>query len=349
MEVQGEPDFIKLIRAVVYLSLLSLILVIATSGLYFFTSSEKFPAKQVPAVLADAPKAATGMWQAPDSTLIPLTPEGDLIRYGRELIAHTAVYLGPQGKVKQISNGMNCQNCHLKAGTKIWGNNYAAVASTYPRFRARSGTTETIEKRINDCIERSLNGKPLDSTSTEMRAMIAYFEWLGQDVEKGVRPEGTGVSNLPLLDRAADPVKGKMVYERQCLVCHGPEGAGVRLKDSVEWKYPPLAGMNSYNVGAGLYRLSRFAGYIKMNMPNGISYENPVLTDEEAWDVAAYINSLPRPVKRFSGDWPDIAKKPFDHPFGPYADTFTEAQHKYGPFGPIREARQKKINPARTD
>jgi thiosulfate dehydrogenase len=343
VDVEREPDFIKLIRAVVYLSLVSLILVVATLfALYFSTSSDRFPAKQVPVVLADTSKPPTGMWQAPDSTLIPLTPEGDLIRYGRELIAHTAVYLGPEGKVKQVSNGMNCQNCHLKAGTKIYGNNYAAVASTYPRFRARSGTTETVEKRINDCIERSLNGKPLDANSREMKAMIAYFQWLGQDVEKGVVPEGTGVFNLPLLERAADAVKGKMVYEKHCLVCHGPEGAGVPLKDSVEWKYPPLAGMNSYNVGAGLYRLSRFAGYIKMNMPNGISYENPVLTDEEAWDVAAYINSLPRPVKRFPDDWPDISKKPFDHPFGPYADSFPEEQHKYGPFRPITEARKAK-------
>ena len=73
-------------------------------------------------------------------------------------------------------------------------------------------------------------------------------------------------------------------------------------------------------------------------MPNGTTYENPVLTDEEAWDVAAYINSLPRPERRFADDWPDISKKPYDHPFGPYADTFSEAQHKYGPFGMIPNA-----------
>jgi thiosulfate dehydrogenase len=108
------------------------------------------------------------------------------------------------------------------------------------------------------------------------------------------------------------------------------------------WMYPPLWGENSFNTGAGLYRLSRFAGYIKANMPLGATYDKPVLTDEEAWHIAAFVNSQPRPVKDLTGDWPDISKKPVDHPFGPYADGFTEAQHKYGPFGPIAERQKKK-------
>ena len=71
-------------------------------------------------------------------------------------------------------------------------------------------------------------------------------------------------------------------------------------------------------------------------MPYGVSYDNPELTDEEAWNVAAYVTSLPRPVKDLSKDWPDIASKPFDYPFGPYADNFSEQQHKFGPFGSIK-------------
>jgi thiosulfate dehydrogenase len=68
------------------------------------------------------------------------------------------------------------------------------------------------------------------------------------------------------------------------------------------------------------------------------TWKNPKLTDEEAWDVAAYIASQPRPQKFFSYDWKDIFKKPFDHPFGPYADNFSEQQHKYGPFELIKKA-----------
>lgn len=271
-------------------------------------------------------------WLAPDTSTIPRTSEGELIRYGRELIAHTSVYLGPSGKVGRISNGMNCQNCHLAAGTKPYGNNYAFVASTYPRFRARSGTVESVEKRINDCIERSLNGVALADSSVEMKAMKAYILWVGQNVSQERAPLGGGLGDLPFLDRAADPQKGKMVFVEQCVRCHGPQGRGRRIAGKAEWIYPPLVGDSSYNIGAGLYRLSRFASFVRNNMPEGTTYLNPVLSVEEAWDVAAYINSLPRPVKDFSMDWPDISRKPVDHPFGPYADSLTEHQHKYGPF-----------------
>ena len=281
-------------------------------------------------------------WQPPDSTKIPATPEGDLIRYGRELVAHTAIYLGPNGRVMSISNGMNCQNCHLKAGKKPFGNNYAGVAPTYPKFRARSGSVESIEKRVNDCIERSLNGRMLDEDSREMKAFVSYISWVGSEVDKGSYPKEAGIKELPPLDRAADPAKGKLVYDTHCARCHGQNGEGLKGENGVEWKYPPLYSVNSYNVGAGLYRLSRFAGYVKANMPNDLaSFEKPVLTDEEAWDVAAFINSQPRPVKIFSTDWPDISTKPYDHPTGPYADNFSEEQHKFGPFAPIKAAQKK--------
>jgi thiosulfate dehydrogenase len=286
--------------------------------------------------------AANKTWLPPDSTKIPATPEGDLIRYGRELVAHTAIYLGPTGKVMQISNGMNCQNCHLKSGKKAFGNNYAGVAATYPKFRARSGAIESIEKRVNDCIERSLNGKTLNENSREMKAFVSYISWVGSEVTKGSYPKHAGIAELPLLDRAADPGKGKLVFDEHCSRCHGINGEGLKAENGIEWKYPPLFSAASYNVGAGLYRLSRFAGYVKLNMPYDLaSPDNPVLTDEEAWDVAAFINSQPRPSKKFPSDWPDISSKPYDHPYGPYADNFTEEQHKFGPFAPIKSAQKK--------
>jgi cytochrome c len=105
------------------------------------------------------------IWRAPDPLSIKAENEAELTQYGRNLIAHTADYLGPEGSVKAMSNGMNCQNCHLDGASKPFGNNYSAVAATYPKFRARSGTAETIAKRVNDCFQRSLNGQPLDSTS----------------------------------------------------------------------------------------------------------------------------------------------------------------------------------------
>ena len=276
----------------------------------------------------------THLWTAPsDWRMMYLSPsEKELVLYGRELIAHTSDYLGPQGSVKPISNGMNCQNCHLNAGTQPWGNNYFAVQSTYPKFRARSGTKENQVKRVNDCFERSLNGQALDSTSREMRAILAYIKWLGSDVSKKVVPKGSGIFKLKIMNRACDPKKGEAVYVAKCQSCHQMDGSGVMAASGKSYTYPPLWGKHSYNVGAGLYRISNFAGFVKYNMPLGTTYEKPQLTDEEAWDVAAFVNSMPRPVKDLSRDWPDISKKPFDHPFGPYADSFSEDQHKYGPF-----------------
>ena len=79
-------------------------------------------------------------------------------------------------------------------------------------------------------------------------------------------------------------------------------------------------------------------------MPLGVTHQKPQLTDEEAWDVAAFISSQPRPVKLFPYDWPKIASKPVDYPFKPYADSFSELQHKYGPFEPIKKAKSKSQN-----
>jgi thiosulfate dehydrogenase len=73
-------------------------------------------------------------------------------------------------------------------------------------------------------------------------------------------------------------------------------------------------------------------------MPNLLtSHKNPTLTDEESWDIAAYVNSQSRPHKDQSKDWPKFEKKPLDFPFGPYADPFPESQHKFGPFKPIQK------------
>jgi hypothetical protein len=105
-------------------------------------------------------------------------------------------------------------------------------------------------------------------------------------------------------------------------------------------------GKHSYNHGAGLYRISNFAGYVRYNMPLGATYERPQLTDEEAWDLAAFVNSQPRPTKDLNKDWPNIAGKPFDHPFGPYADPFSEQQHKYGPYKPIKEWKEAHKKPS---
>lgn len=283
----------------------------------------------------------TAVWVGSSPFQIPLSTDknGPFIRYGYELIAHTSKYLGPKGSVQKSTNGMNCQNCHLEGGTKPWGLNYGSVFSTYPKFRDRSGTTESIYKRINDCMERSLNGNALDLNSKEMSAIYAYIKWLGQDVQKGKKVKGSGIMPIPFLKVAASPSKGAIVYTQWCQKCHGENGTGLMNKEGNGYTYPPLWGFKSYNDAAGIHQLSKLAGFIKNNMPNTVNYKSPSLTTQEAWDVAAYISSHSRPTKDVSKDWPILATKPFDYPTGPYADSFSENQHKYGPFEPIQLAK----------
>ena len=299
--------------------------------------------KMLPATQNNDP--ALNDWKAPDlQTDSNLTEaERKKLEYGRNLIAHTSIYFGTKGSIAHITNGMNCQNCHLQAGTQPWANNFATTYTNYPKISSRSGKEQTLYDRINSCFQRSMNGKPLDTASNEMKAMYAYIKWLGKNVIKGQKPQGAGLPKLSFLNRAANPEKGQEVFINLCQRCHGDKGQGKLNADGIEYLYPPLWGNDSYNDGAGLYRLSDFASYVKNNMPyQGTSHWSPFLTQEQAWDVAAFVNSQPRPHKDNSKDYPDLKKKPFDTPYGPYADSFPQSEHKYGPYAPIVKADSSK-------
>jgi len=283
------------------------------------------------------PKSAKPKWIIPDTSEITDPEEAKLIKYGRSLIVNTSWYFGPKGVIAHKSNGLNCQNCHLNAGTKLDGNNFSLTAVGYPRFKERSGSTETIVKKVEDCFERSLSGSRIDSNSREMKAFVAYLKWIGKNVKKGTKPAGSGIEELAFLDRPADTAVGRAVYVSKCQVCHGKNGEGLLNASGTAYTYPPLWGEHSYNIGASIYRLSKFAGFVKHNMPYNAD-KNAQLTTEQAWDVAAFVNSQFHPYKNIEGDWPKLATKPYDYPFGPYADSlFSKDQRKYGPYGPIKK------------
>ncbi len=332
-----------LMYLVVLVVLVAVLLVVKTKFPQTFKSIAADTAIIVQEEYPNSLDKSTDLWTAPTPEDLKKMPADKQVQieYGKQLIANTAKFLGPRGSVAQITNGMNCQNCHLDAGTKPYGNNYAAVFTTYPKYRARSGGIEDIYKRVEDCFERSLNGKAPARGLKELEAMVAYINYIGSNVKKGQKPKGSGIYELKFLDRAADPAKGKIIYAAKCQSCHQLNGEGLLNEDKVSYQYPPLWGKNAYNQGAGLYRISRFAGYIKANMPFGATFKEPQLTDEEAWDIAAYVNAMPHPSKDISKDWPKIEEKTFDHPFGPFADAFSEEQHKFGPFGPIKKAKGK--------
>jgi thiosulfate dehydrogenase len=215
--MQNEQDDIIQEGLIPVISKLILIIVVLVIGLiampviFYYSSQQDEPKDKTSttdAVSTDVKKDAVAYWAAPDVSSIPDAKQKEQVEYGKELIAHTAKYLGPNGSVSKISNGLNCQNCHLQAGTAVFANNYGSVASLYPKFRARSGSTENIYKRVNDCFERSLNGKAIDTNGKEMQAIVAYINFLGTNVEKGKKAEGSGFKDLAVLDRAADPEKG---------------------------------------------------------------------------------------------------------------------------------------------
>src|SRR6185503_9459271 len=141
----SEENYIEIIQRlvktiVVLLVIIVVLLVLHVTGLP--TPEKEIPKKEASPKKETTEKPKADVWIAPDTTQIKTEKNAAQIIYGRELISNTALYLGPQGKVQHSSNGMNCQNCHLDAGTKPFGNNYSAVASTYPKFRERSGGME---------------------------------------------------------------------------------------------------------------------------------------------------------------------------------------------------------------
>ena len=337
-----NEQLIAVINKLLLIIIVLIIGIVSVPIVIYFSNQPDEVSKNTTSTTVSSLSSEKLYWKAPDVETITDIKLKESISYGKELIAHTSKYLGPKGSVLQMSNGLNCQNCHLDAGTRVWGNNYGSVASLYPKFRARSGAIENLFKRVNDCFQRSLNGIALDTNGKEMKSIEAYINFLGSNVEKGKKAEGSGFKDLAFLDRAANPEIGKSVYVSKCQSCHQENGQGVFNADQSEYTYPALWGEHSFNDGAGLYRISNFAKYVKYNMPQGVNYQNPMLSDEEAWDVAAYVISRNRPHINVPKDWPDISKKPIDHPFGPYADSFSADQHKFGPFKPIASAQKKK-------
>lgn len=148
----------------------------------------------------------------------------------------------------------------------------------------------------------------------EMRTLVAYIDFLSTNVPKGETLPGLGVGSMPELSRAADPARGKTVFQKVCVACHGTDGLGVRNSlptSDFGYMIPPLWGTDSFNNGAGMARLSVAANFIHFNMPHGTDYMNLQVSVEDAWDVAAYMLSQPRPTKEgLAKDFPDLLQKP---------------------------------------
>ncbi len=210
------------------------------------------------------------------------------VRRGRALIHSTRDSLP-----SMVRSSLNCANCHFVDGTQKDAMPLVGAYARFPQYRSRSGKVDLIENRINDCFVRSLNGKALSMQSAEMRDIVAYLAFLSRGFPVGAEMEGQAVPALDPLK--GDTTRGRAVFAAKCVVCHGPDGQGTKVA-------PPLWGPKSFNIGAGMARLQSAARFIHQLMP----HDKPgTLTPQQAFDVASYVVSRPRPD--FPGkekDWP---------------------------------------------
>lgn len=294
------------------------------------------------------------VWTMPEVGALPDDTSGQQVRRGRDLITATYAHIGPgvSDEAKRYAgNNLACTNCHLSAGTRKFALPLFGLFELFPQYSARSGAEITIEDRVNSCMTRSMNGRAMPVDGPEMKAIVAYIRFLSTGVPAGERVPGLGAGQMPELKRAADPSRGRTVYMRACVACHNTDGSGIwrdRGAPTLGYMIPPLWGKDTFNDGAGLARLITFANFVHYNMPHGADYLNPQLSVADAWDVGAFVLSQSRPQRAgLDADFSaDLLKKPVDAPYPPYADTFSERQHKYGPWGPIRAAiaRMKRAN-----
>ena len=284
----------------------------------------------------------------PDVEKLPPGPYRELVSYGRELATRTFAHIGPEvknPKMRYAGNNLACVSCHQNSATKPFAMPWTGVTAVFPQYRGREDDISTVEERVNGCMERSMAGKPLPLDSREMKAFVTYIAFLSKDIPVGANIEGAGMMSSKMPNRRASPEAGKQVYAAKCAVCHGENGQGIRAGkpgDAQGYVFPPLWGPDTFSNGAGMSRMIFATRFIKHNMPQGASHDAPQLSDDEAYDVAAYMLSQERPVKaNLERDFPARWNKPIDSAFPPYMLGAPADQHRFGPFPPLAEKQRQ--------
>ena len=238
-----------------------------------------------------------------------------VIRRGHDIFVNTQ-----QFRDKYVFNNLNCSSCHLGDGRLPFSGPVWPAAVTLPDYRPKNDHVNNLEERIAGCFSYSMNGKPPAYGSDDMIALATYIQWLAKGVpmyQPGSSLYGRGYPRLAQAAEQPDAARGKAIYAEKCAICHGNDGAGYVQNGEVV--FPPLWGDDSYNWGAGISRVFTLAAFIKYNMPLG---QPSSLSDQEAWDLAQYIDSRERPQDpRYTGNVKETRAK--------YLDTF----HKHTLYG----------------
>jgi thiosulfate dehydrogenase len=256
-----------------------------------------------PTTIARAAGWRLDAWSPPAIDSIPDGPEARSIRRGLALFSKTRDSLRGYA-----SSNLNCSSCHLDNGRRASAVPLYGVHGMYPRYNGRADAVVSIADRINFCMTRSLAGNRLPENSREMQDMVAYLAFLSRGVPGGIEPLTVQLPRMAPMQ--GDSARGKIVFVEDCARCHGGDGAGTVVA-------PALWGAKSFSIGASMAREERAASFIRHNMP----LDRPgTMTDERAYDVAAYITSLPRPdLPLKERDWPkgdaprDVPYRTRDH------------------------------------
>jgi len=229
----------------------------------------------------------------------PARADEALIDYGRQLVDATYAFIGPEvadPAMRFAGNNLACQNCHLDGGRTSHGLSLAGVSAKYPK-PLPGGGSETLAERVNGCMTRSMNGRPLPEAGREMRGFLAYLAMLTRDAGSFGDP-AEDPEPLPAAATAPDPARGRELYLAACAACHRADGTGMRNGQPGEplgYLHPPLWGPDSFNAAAGMSRLVTAAAFIHDDMPLGTNAGAPALSAQDAWDIAAFIDAQPRP------------------------------------------------------
>lgn len=227
----------------------------------------------------------TKLFGPPPWSAMPTGPFGDAVREGARIFDDT-----PRYAPAYAGNDLSCVNCHLDSGRRAGSAPMWAAYVAFPAYRSKNHQVNTLAQRVQGCFRFSENGHPPPQESPTMTALLSYFAWMSRGAPTGAQMAGRGYPKLPAAAEKPSAVRGAMVYREHCALCHGATGQGTRA--SGRTVFPPLWGPRSFNGGAGMHKVKNAAAFIKANMPYGAGGS---LSNQQAWDVAAYVDSQPRP------------------------------------------------------
>ncbi|MDX2182565.1 MAG: c-type cytochrome [Gemmatimonadaceae bacterium] len=250
------------------------------------------PAVDAPAAATTPATKAAFSWEAwtpPALAEVPDDSLGRSIRRGLALLQHTTDSLPAYAH-----SNLQCTSCHLNEGREDKAAPLTGTFARFPKYMPRTGAVITVEDRVNYCFTRSLAGNRIPTNSREMTDIVNYLAFLSRGVPVGTKAAVDGLIPMPN-PLTGDPARGEALFREKCVACHGQDGGGAPA-------IPALWGPKSFSIGASMAREERAASFIWRNMPLG---QGGTLTEQQAFDVAAFMVRQPRPDSpNKEQDWP---------------------------------------------